>query len=108
MIARRTYDPRLDDKGHSDLPLFRNTSREAYESILGELPQRQQEAWELLKQFGPCTARELNAHRDGIWKRLSELRAKGAAKEVGTRKCSVSGRNAIVWDIDRELVASAE
>ena len=45
------------------------------------------------------TGREIAKYRDidGAWKRLSDLEKEGLALRAGTRKCSVTGRNATAW-----------
>jgi hypothetical protein len=52
---------------------------------------------------GPATAKELckdnPAIEDNGWKRLSELKDLGVVKEVGRRKCSITGQTTTVWDV---------
>ena len=49
----------------------------------------------------PVTGREIATHKniEGAWKRLPELERSGLARRCGTRRCSVSGRNATAWVI---------
>ena len=51
----------------------------------------------------PVTGREIATHKniEGAWKRLPELERSGLALRCGTRRCSVSGRNATAWVIVR-------
>lgn len=56
---------------------------------------------EILERNGNLTGREIckKAGRDGLWKRLSELRTRGFIEEAGKRICSVTGKKAIVWKL---------
>ncbi len=47
----------------------------------------------------PVTGREIATHKaiEGAWKRLPELERAGLARRCGTRRCTVSGRNATAW-----------
>ena len=47
----------------------------------------------------PVTGREIATHKaiEGAWKRLHELERAGLARRCGTRRCTVSGRNATAW-----------
>lgn len=49
----------------------------------------------------PVTGREIATHKaiEGAWKRLPELERAGLARRCGTRRCTVSGRNATAWVI---------
>ncbi len=69
--------------------------------ISGTLTVRQCEVLALLTEWPGRTAQELQEHTAmrGVWKRLSELRKKGYLVEKGTKKCSITGRNAIVWSL---------
>ena len=46
--------------------------------------------------------------RNGMGSRLSELRSVGAVYEVGTRRCSVTGHNVILWDVTDRLPLKAK
>lgn len=78
-----------------------NTSVAAYRHLVssGILGETQLKAWWFLASEGPCTGRELSrvAGKDGLWKRISELKSLGLAKETGVRQCRITGMNAIVW-----------
>lgn len=56
---------------------------------------------DILKKHGKLTGREIcsKANRDGLWKRLSELRDSGFIAEAGKRVCSVTNRKAIIWEV---------
>lgn len=95
--------------------MSRQTSREAYNSIVhGNLLSRMRlETYELLFFFGPMTASELlvkgrqihgmKSQRDNYQKRLGELRDSGVAYEVRERKCYITGRHVIEWDVTDKL-----
>lgn len=52
-----------------------------------------------LADFGPMTAGEIVevTGQQGLWKRTSELQDMLLIEEKGTKQCSVSGKEAIVW-----------
>ncbi len=89
----------------------RETSLRAYHYLVDEgiLPIRRREVYEALFHHGPGTSAEMFS-KIGEFKsnhtpitssrsRFTELRDMGLFKEVGTRKCTVTGREAIVWDV---------
>jgi hypothetical protein len=39
------------------------------------------------------------AHVPGLWKRMSELRRIGVAREAGGRVCKVTGHTATLWEL---------
>lgn len=76
----------------------------------GLLSQRRWQVYSLLYQFGPCTSSELFEHykkefqpafryNANVHSRLNELKERGVAEELGTRACSISGNNVILWDV---------
>lgn len=81
----------------------RQTSHLAYSTIKnnGLLSKRRWEAYSALYEHGPITANELcqKAGVTGLWKRLSELKQAGLAKEVGQATCAVTGMTATLWDV---------
>lgn len=93
----------------------RETSAQAYATIRdnGLLSRIRWVAYDALYRHGPCTARELRQRAggdpgaadftDSYHKRLSELRDLGVAREVEERKCTVTGQQAIVWDVTAGL-----
>ena len=60
-------------------------------------------------ELAPCTATELEKHMNtkynmkGTWKVLSFLKDLDVVYEVGTRNCSITGRNVIEWDLTDRL-----
>ena len=91
--------------------MTRNTSKAAYASIVQNqmLPKMQLEAYKALYRHGPATARELDRYMQGaagtsFWKRLGELvYVWGVAEEVRTRRCAVSGKTVIEYDVTDDL-----
>ena len=85
---------------------MRTTSLEAYKHLVdsGTLSQRRWEAFQILFVYGPATGNEVAAHgcRPGLWKRLSELARLGLVREVGTKKCSITGEEVTAWDVNEE------
>lgn len=89
----------------------RQTSIDCYNEIKasGLLSKRRLEVYEVLLKITPCTASELqksmdynNGGRDCM-KRVSELRDLGVIYEKRERKCSITGRNVIEWDLTDKL-----
>jgi len=89
----------------------RQTSIDCYNQIksAGLLSKRRLEAYEAFLKIAPCTATELqksidynNGGRDCM-KRVSELRDLGVIYEKRERKCSITGRNVIEWDLTDKL-----
>ena len=89
----------------------RQTSIDCYNEIKnsGLLSKRRFETFEAIIKIAPCTASEVqhsinynNGGRDCM-KRISELRDRGVIYEVKTRKCSITGRNVIEWDLTDKL-----
>lgn len=80
----------------------RQTSQQAYMQIMacGIVAKNQALAWATLRSAGKLTASEIGklAKRRGLWRRLSELRSLGLARECGTRVCAVTGITAVVWE----------
>lgn len=79
------------------------TSREAfYHFERTDLGETQREVLNALRSARrPVTGREIATHKEieGAWKRLPELERAGLARRCGTRRCTVSGRNATAWVI---------
>jgi hypothetical protein len=50
----------------------------------------------------PLTGREIcmNSGIEGLWKRLSEMRKMGIVVEKGKRRCSVTGKTALIWGLN--------
>ena len=97
--------------------MARLTSIRVYREIErnGLLSRRRWEVYKILFEHGPLTAIEvisrsgsLGGIRNGMGSRLSELRSVGAVYEVGTRRCSVTGHNVILWDVTDRLPLKAK
>lgn len=99
---------------HVDGKLIRETSIEAYNEIRakGLLKEQQLAVYAILFQYGPLTSRELDGYlakpgvdgdRPSYHKRLSELERLGCVRPMGKRKCSISGRTVMAWDVTAKL-----
>jgi hypothetical protein len=91
--------------------MIKQTSIDCYNQIKanGLLSKRRFEVYKELIGKTPCTATELqnsmdfnNGGRDCM-KRISELRDLGVIYEKGIRKCKVTGKNVIEWDLTDKL-----
>tara|TARA_R110002049_G_scaffold231127_2_gene403420 strand:+ start:17841 stop:18266 length:426 start_codon:yes stop_codon:yes gene_type:complete len=90
---------------------MRQTSIQCYHQIKREglLSKRRIQVLESLLAIGQCTAGELERHINsnynvrGGWKQLSILREQGVVQELGTRPCTITGRNVIEWDMTGNL-----
>jgi len=89
----------------------RQTSIDCFNQIKaqGLLSKRRMEVYTKLLTIAPCTASELqksmdynNGGRDCM-KRLSELRDLGTIYEKRERKCNVTGKIVIEWDLTDKL-----
>ena len=80
---------------------IRETSIDAYHEVVeeGRLAESRLEVYQTLLAHGPMTASELERVSNNRYghQRLSELRTRGLAAEVGKRPCQVTGRVVIVW-----------
>lgn len=98
--------------------MVRQTSVEAYKTIdkLGLLSLRRWQVYHSLFVHGPLTGGEVFVKcRDefpgqfqkmlnsNVITRLGELREMGVVKEIGEKKCSISGQNVILWDVTADL-----
>lgn len=90
----------------------RQTSIEAYTKAKesGLLSELRLKVYEMLCLHGQLTANEVRIHasqhnvNSGVFStRFSELERMGVIKAIGTRKCSVSGHNALVWEITGDM-----
>jgi hypothetical protein len=86
----------------------RKTSIDCYHQIKDEglLSKRRLQVYEALYKKAPCTSLEamksvLNSNNTFSQSRarVTELRELGVIYEKGVKKCSVSGRTAIEWDL---------
>jgi hypothetical protein len=85
----------------------RDTSRKAYQQILynGLLSQARMNVYHWLYHHGPATGSQVEkqlGYRHAN-KRLPELRDRGVVREVYTRPCPVTGKDAIWWDVTSKL-----
>ena len=89
----------------------RQTSIDCYTQIKQEglLSKRRLEVYEALLSTSPCTSSEAirNAKTTfgvfGVSSRFTELRDLGVIYEKGEKKCSITGRNVIEWDLTDKL-----
>jgi hypothetical protein len=90
---------------------IRQTSIDCFNKInaQGLLSKRRFQTYKALIEIAPCTASELQKsmnYNDGgrdCMKRLSELRNLGVIYEKKERKCKITGRNVIEWDLTDKL-----
>lgn len=84
--------------------MVRPTSKAAIDHLrdTGKIQKKLLEVHELLKRFGPGTAAEIEAAAlaagikcPGAWKRLSDLKKIGLARETCRIKCRITGRLAV-------------
>ena len=91
--------------------ITRQTSIDCYNKIKanGLLSKRRLEVYEALYTSAPCTSSEAirNAKTTfgvfGVSSRFTELRDLGVIYEKSIKKCSVTGRNVIEWDLTDRL-----
>lgn len=95
--------------------IVRQTSIEAYQQIEAEglLSAMRFKVYSALFHHGPATAAELSStfprskggrgEAGNVHARLTELEERGVARELGERKCTVTSRNVIVWDVTDQL-----
>jgi hypothetical protein len=90
---------------------MRQTSIECYKQIKAEglLSKRRLEVLETLLKSAPCTSSEAITKSGakfgvfGVSSRFTELRDLGVIYEVRVRKCTVTNRNVIEWDLTDKL-----
>jgi hypothetical protein len=91
--------------------MIRQTSKDVYRQIVesGALTPARMKVYGALFEDGPMTGAELDGYlaksggRGHFHKRLSELRDQGVVREVGKRRCTVSGKDALAWDVTDRL-----
>lgn len=101
----------------------RETSRAAYEQLVqsGQLVGKQRLVLDALIVCGPATSGEVlyaigsaengpNVRNVNAWRaRFTELADRGLIREIGERKCKITGRRGIVWGpTDRAKPLSAK
>ena len=88
---------------------IRQTSIDCYNKIKQEglLSKRRLEVYEAILKNAPCTTNEalkdLYSGSHGVGSRTTELRDVGVIYEKGEKKCSITGRNVIEWDLTDRL-----
>jgi hypothetical protein len=97
--------------------MIRQTSINCYNQIKanGLLSKKRFEVYEALCNLAPCTSAEAlstmlskNSAITSSRARFTELRELGVIYEKGTKKCSVTGINAIEWDLTDNLPIKKE
>lgn len=92
--------------------MIRQTSIDCYHQIKAEglLTKRRLEVYEAIYNSAPCTSAEAMRGRINSTNvlsqsraRFTELRELGVIYEKGEKKCSVTGRKAILWDLTDKL-----
>jgi Fe2+ or Zn2+ uptake regulation protein len=92
--------------------MVRHTSKQVFKQINDEglLSQKRLFIYRELYKHGPATANELykkgtypDTSQANIYARLNELRERGVATEITERKCDITNRKAIVWDVTAKL-----
>jgi len=87
----------------------RQTSIDCYNQIKnqGLLTKRRFEIYEAIFKNAPCTTNEalkdVYSASHGVGSRTTELREQGVIYEKGEKKCSITGRNVIEWDLTDRL-----
>jgi hypothetical protein len=91
----------------------RKTSIDAYNEIesKGLLSERRWLIYKMLFKHGPLTCNEVfqklrgetTFNNPNIHARLNELRESGCIAEIGTRVCSVTKVNVLLWDVTERL-----
>ncbi len=87
----------------------RQTSIDCFNKIKQEglLSKRRLEVYEAILKNAPCTTNEalkdLYSGSHGVGSRTTELRDVGVIYEKGEKKCSITGRNVIEWDLTDRL-----
>jgi hypothetical protein len=95
---------------NTDINQKRLTTLEAYTKVKesGLLSELRLKVFEAVCTHDKLTASELrikisghqtNANSGVLGTRLSELERMGLIRTIGTRKCSISGYNALVWEV---------
>ena len=87
----------------------RQTSIDCFNEIRenGLLSGRRLEVYEAILKNAPCTTNEalqdVYSGSHGVGSRTTELRDVGVIYEKGEKKCSITGRNVIEWDLTDRL-----
>lgn len=89
--------------------MTRQTTIDCYNQIKAEglLSKRRMEVYEAIFKNAPCTTNEalkdIYSGSHGVGSRTTELRELGVIYERRTRKCNVTGRVVIEWDLTDKL-----
>jgi hypothetical protein len=87
--------------------MVRQTSKQAYDEIFynGLLSEARWKSYKDLFWNGPSTAREQEARTGDCngHRRLRDLVDLGVALEVGTRVCTITGMEVVLWDVTDRL-----
>lgn len=97
--------------------MIRETSTAAYDTIKanGLLSRARFDVYQYLFVNGPLTRSEIDegirfvgkggikSYKSHVSARLCELREMGCVKEVGEKKCSITGMHVILWDVTKDL-----
>ena len=75
-----------------------------FEAVYENSPCTGAEAFDAIERAGKLTKKSSRLERT----RFTELRDMGVIKEVGTRPCKISGRNALVFDLTDNLPTKLE
>lgn len=75
------------------------TSRMAAEGVADSLNGLRAQFVERLKVLKQATANEVACGNESLRKRARECQRLGVIKEVGVRACSVTGKQATVWEV---------
>ena len=95
----------------------RQTSINCFNQIKanGLLSKKRFEVYEALCNFAPCTSAEVlstmlskNSAITSSRARFTELRELGVIYEKGTKKCTITGKTAIEWDLTDKLPIKLE
>lgn len=87
---------------------MRSTSRQSYQAVkaTGLVTGLRWQVYRVLHHNGPLTANEvaqfdtLNTHQiDSVRPRFAELESLGVIESVGSRECSVTNMNSLVWNV---------
>ena len=87
----------------------RHTSKKAYEEVLksGRVETQKETVYNLLKEYGPATQREIEklyhqitGKESLVRRRFSELEKEGKIKATKEVTCSVSQMSAFAWEAD--------
>ncbi len=92
----------------------RQTSIDCYNQIKasGLLSKRRFEVYEAIYKNAPCTTNEalkdIYSGSHGVGSRTTELRDLGVIYEKGIKKCTVTGKKVIEWDLTDKLPIKPE